>query len=104
MTYFEPAGRWEGNRIGLGMGTFLRFRERVSSQCGALASVRAPCRLSPLSTESALLQARRLRARTNDPLDDADAESIEDPADNPEVTMQREQRLSTMNLCCKPTT
>lgn len=46
----------------------------------------------------------RIAARTNDPLDDADAESIEDPADNPEVTTQKEQRLSTMNLCCKPTT
>ena len=34
----------------------------------------------------------RLRARTNDPLDDEVAESIEDPADNPEVTMQKEQR------------
>src|SRR3954469_19921477 len=32
----------------------------------------------------------RLRARTNDPLDDGVAESIEDPADNPEVTMQKE--------------
>jgi hypothetical protein len=51
-----------------------------------------------------LLQARRLRARTNDPLDDDVAESIEDPANNPEVTMQKEQPLSTMNLCCKSTT
>jgi RNA polymerase sigma-70 factor, ECF subfamily len=41
----------------------------------------------------------RLRARTNDPLDDEVAESIEDPADNPEVTMQKEQRRMLLQDC-----
>jgi RNA polymerase sigma-70 factor (ECF subfamily) len=41
----------------------------------------------------------RLRARTNDPLDDGVAESIEDPADNPEVTMQKEQRRMLLQDC-----
>jgi hypothetical protein len=63
MTYFEPVGRWEGNRIGLDIGTLLRFRGRVSSQCGASASVRAPCHLSPLSTECAMRQRPILRTR-----------------------------------------
>ena len=41
----------------------------------------------------------RLRARTNDPLDDEVAESIEDPADNPEVTMQKEQHRMLLQDC-----
>jgi RNA polymerase sigma-70 factor (ECF subfamily) len=41
----------------------------------------------------------RLRARTNDPLDDEVAESIEDPADNPEVIMQKEQRRMLLQDC-----
>jgi RNA polymerase sigma-70 factor, ECF subfamily len=40
-----------------------------------------------------------LRARTNDPLDDEVAESIEDPADNPEVSMQKEQRRMLLQDC-----
>src|SRR5262245_14779707 len=50
MTYFEPIGRREGNRVGFGIGTLLRFRGRLASQCRAFASVRAPGRLCPLST------------------------------------------------------
>jgi len=41
----------------------------------------------------------RLRARTNDPLDDEVAESIEDPADSPEVTMQKEQHRMLLQDC-----
>jgi RNA polymerase sigma factor (sigma-70 family) len=40
-----------------------------------------------------------LRSRTNDPPDDDVAESIEDPADNPEVTMQKEQRRTILQEC-----
>src|SRR6478609_4688374 len=40
-----------------------------------------------------------LRKRTSDPLDDEVAESIEDPADNPEVTMQKEQRRMLLQDC-----
>jgi RNA polymerase sigma-70 factor, ECF subfamily len=41
----------------------------------------------------------RLRARTNDPLDDDVAESIEDPADNPEATMQKQQQRAILQDC-----
>ena len=41
----------------------------------------------------------RLRARTNDPLHDEVAESIEDPADNPEATMQKQQQRAIMQDC-----
>jgi RNA polymerase sigma-70 factor, ECF subfamily len=41
----------------------------------------------------------RLRARTSDPLDDEVIESIEDPADNPEVTMQKKQRQAIVQEC-----
>jgi hypothetical protein len=47
MTYFEPIGRCAGNRIGLGIGTLLRFRGRVASQRGAFASVRPSVPLMP---------------------------------------------------------
>jgi RNA polymerase sigma-70 factor (ECF subfamily) len=40
-----------------------------------------------------------LRARTNEPLDDEVAESIEDPADTPEMSMQREQRRALVHDC-----
>ena len=40
-----------------------------------------------------------LRARTNEPLDDEVAESIEDPADTPEMTMQKEQRRLLLQDC-----
>jgi RNA polymerase sigma-70 factor (ECF subfamily) len=43
----------------------------------------------------------RLRARTNDPLDDEVAESIEDPADNPEATMQKQQRRAILQDCLR---
>ena len=40
-----------------------------------------------------------LRARPHDPLDDHVAETIEDPADNPEATMQNEQRRVLLQDC-----
>jgi RNA polymerase sigma-70 factor (ECF subfamily) len=42
-----------------------------------------------------------LRARTTDPLDDEVAESIEDPADTPEMIMQKEQRRMLLQDCLK---
>src|SRR5205809_6828234 len=40
-----------------------------------------------------------LRRRTTEELDDEVAEFIEDPADNPEVTMQKTQRSTVLQEC-----
>src|SRR5262249_19367595 len=40
-----------------------------------------------------------LRARTNEPLDDEVADSIEDPSDSPEITVQKKQRRMLLQDC-----
>jgi len=41
----------------------------------------------------------RMRARTTEPLDEEIAESVEDLADDPEVTLQKEQRRAILQDC-----
>jgi len=50
MTYFEPVGRREGNRIGFGIRNTPSVPRRLASQCRTFGSVHAPCHLCPLST------------------------------------------------------
>jgi hypothetical protein len=50
MTYFEPAGRWEGNPIGLGIEILLRSRGRVPVNAARSLRFAPPCHLCPVST------------------------------------------------------
>ena len=67
-----------------------RQAERFERRCQVSTWLLAIARNKALSS---------LRRRSNEQLDDEVAEFIEDPADNPEVTMQKQERNEVLRAC-----